>query len=386
MSLINEMLKDLEQRQVRSPGNRFFGSEVRGVASAGTHRPRHLVGFLLVMLLLAAVMAWLWWGQASPKPGESSPVAANDNAAPPQIIEPEPAVAIAKPLGTEPSVATPGTSRQKTENPPTLPIEANAVAGYPQTQIAQPTPDSVDTSMSPPRPERQMAATLPAKKDTATSPPTSSPKAKTGGAGKPVEISKQISSVQNADNLYRQSVILLQQGRVAESELKLEQALALHPQQMDARQLLAGLLLDAKRYKDAMRLLQEGIDVAPEQSGFRMALARLQVESGNREAALLTLQSGLPYTGSNQGDYLAFLAALLQQEDQHEAAAQYYLAALGQNPSEPSWLVGAGISLQALERNTDALSAFERASMAGTLSPDVAEFVAQRIRQLRQQR
>jgi MSHA biogenesis protein MshN len=48
----------------------------------------------------------------------------------------------------------------------------------------------------------------------------------------------------------------------------------------------------------------------------------------------------------------------------------------------PTWLVGIGISLQALGQNRDAQEAFTRARDGGLLSPPLLSFVEQRLRQL----
>jgi MSHA biogenesis protein MshN len=46
------------------------------------------------------------------------------------------------------------------------------------------------------------------------------------------------------------------------------------------------------------------------------------------------------------------------------------------------WLMGMGISLQALNRAPEAQDAYKRAQATGTLSPELRAFVDQRMRQL----
>jgi hypothetical protein len=48
----------------------------------------------------------------------------------------------------------------------------------------------------------------------------------------------------------------------------------------------------------------------------------------------------------------------------------------------PTWLLGIGISLQALGQNRDAQEAFARAREGGLLSAPLSSFVDQRLRQL----
>jgi len=193
-----------------------------------------------------------------------------------------------------------------------------------------------------------------------------------------------MSAAQLAENFYRQAVTLLQQGRVVEAKEALHQALGENPVNLDARQLLVGLLVEENRQSDAMSLLKEGLRLSPEQTGFSMALARLQLDSGGRQEALATLQDGLQQAGDD-AEYHAFLAALLQREERHEGAVTHYLIALKSDPAMPNWLVGIGISLQALGKLADASDAYSRAQQTQALTPDLAQFVDQRLKQVKQQ-
>jgi MSHA biogenesis protein MshN len=112
-----------------------------------------------------------------------------------------------------------------------------------------------------------------------------------------------------------------------------------------------------------------------------MALARLQVERGDTAAAVETLQRSAPAAAAN-ADYLAFLAALLQRQERHAEAVQQYQAALALAPASAVWNMGLGISLQALNRNTDAQEAFRRAKASNALNAELQAFVDDRLRQL----
>ena len=70
---------------------------------------------------------------------------------------------------------------------------------------------------------------------------------------------KQVSAQQRADNLYRQALTMLQQGRVAEAQSGLGETLKLSPSHLAARQTLLGILVEARNYAQAQQLLQEGL-------------------------------------------------------------------------------------------------------------------------------
>jgi MSHA biogenesis protein MshN len=193
---------------------------------------------------------------------------------------------------------------------------------------------------------------------------------------------KTVTPQQKSDNHYKQALSLLQQGRVSEARDALAQSLEEDPFNHNARQTLAGLLVDSRHAADAIAVLLEGVRVAPEQSGFAMALARLQVEAGDRAAGLQTLEQGAKYAGDD-AEYHAFYAALLQRGNRHDEAIAHYLTALRGDPANTNWLIGVGISLQEQGKFADAREAFERARMVGDLTPELAAFVDQRLRQMK---
>ena len=194
---------------------------------------------------------------------------------------------------------------------------------------------------------------------------------------------KEIRPDQKSGNYYRLALTNLQQGRVSETLANLTQSLEANPANQEARQTLAGLLLDNKRNDEAKAILSTGLTISPEQSDFRIALARLQVESGDRATALTTLEQGLAYAKSN-ADYQSFLATLLQRADRHEEAISHYMSAVSLGAATPSTLIGLGISLQAVGKLENAKESFTRAQTNTSLTPALALFVEQRLKQINQ--
>jgi MSHA biogenesis protein MshN len=192
---------------------------------------------------------------------------------------------------------------------------------------------------------------------------------------------KQISPEQRADAEYRKASALMQQGHIADAISGYEAALRLDANLDEARQALVAVLLQSKRGKDAERVLQEGVKSEPDHTGFTMMLARLQVERGAVAEATATLEKALPY-GNSQADYQAFLAALLQRQNRNDEAIAHYQVALQRAPNNGIWLMGYGISLQALKRNADAKVAFQHALDTRTLNPDLQAFVRKKLKEL----
>lgn len=192
---------------------------------------------------------------------------------------------------------------------------------------------------------------------------------------------KQVSATQQADAEFRKASLLAQQGKSTEAQSGFESALRLDPGHEAARRSLVALLLEGKRAAEAEQTLQEGLTVKPAHSGFAMLLARLQVERGALDQAIATLETTLPHA-VQQADYQAFYAALLQRKGRHQDAVDHYQLALKIVPDSGVWLMGYGISLQALSRPAEAKLAFQQSLDSKSLSVQLQAFVQQKIKGL----
>jgi MSHA biogenesis protein MshN len=189
------------------------------------------------------------------------------------------------------------------------------------------------------------------------------------------------SSRSRAESEFRRAVNLVNQGRIAEGMDGFRRALEIDPGHEAARQTMVALLLEQKRVDEAAVSLQEGLALDTQNTGFAMLLARIMVESNDVPTALFVLQRHAAPPDRNP-DFHAFAAALYQRLDRHKEAIEQYQAALRLAPSAGIWWLGLGISLQAADRPKDALEAFTRAKSAGNLAPNLLGFVDQRLRQL----
>ncbi len=252
--------------------------------------------------------------------------------------------------------------------------DGNMATPYSFTVAANaPRPPSVAQQAGAPRPESTPAPVARSKAQpapVAVVPP--------GGVNKQPT---QISAQQQAENEFRRADQLMRQGRNTEAMIGYEATLRLDPGHVLARQTLVSLLLEKRRNADAERVLQEGLDISPQQSGFAMLLARLQVEHGGLPQALDTLLKTLPYA-EKQPDYQAFVAALLQRQNRHAEAVDHYQKALQLKPQSGVWMMGMGISLRAEQRDAEAREVFKRALDSNTLNAELRAFVEQQLKEL----
>jgi len=349
MSLVNQVLNRLEQR---SADTALDQTQVRAVPPQAGYRWIKPMVLALVLLAVLATAAWLLGVSpkkpevqtAAPQRAVSEPV--SPDAMTPVRIEEGVATKKSFELSTLPLSETP--PERKTAKP------RKPVGDHPAGRVR--TPKSLPTVPKPAMPE------------------TAAPRA---AAPKTLPL-KQISRTQRADAEYRKALALQQQGRATEALAGYAAALELNAQHEKARLAQAVLLAGNNRSADAERLLQEGLTLKPAHTGFSMLLARVQVERGDLVRALETLQTNLLQAGNNS-DYQAFYAALLQRAGRHEEAVTHYRIAVQRAPNNGIWLMGYGISLQAVQRSEDAQAAYRQALASRSLSPELTAFVQQKL-------
>ncbi|MDP1996687.1 MAG: tetratricopeptide repeat protein [Gallionella sp.] len=379
MSVINQVLNQLEQRGAHSAPEQTM---VRAVPPV---RRKSAMPLLMLGLVLAiGFAAWQWMQMrkpAAPAVVRYQPIkmaVALASAVPAENLQEEPSAAEtllpASRLSFElSSVPLPSSLRELKNNAALNRVEGlaeNSVSSAQQRESGQVLPRA-GTSLT--RPAREADSLL-----TQTTSSDAKAAARSASGMSPM---KQVSPAQHADAEFRKAVALMQQGRIADALAGYEAALRLDPGHDAARQALVALLLEGKRGADAERVLQDGLGVKSGHTGFAMLLARLQVERGAVEQATATLEKTLPYADQQAG-YQAFFAALLQRQHRHKEAITHYQIALQLAPDNGIWLMGYGISLQAVQRTDDARVAFRRALDSKTLSPELQAFVQQKLREL----
>jgi MSHA biogenesis protein MshN len=187
---------------------------------------------------------------------------------------------------------------------------------------------------------------------------------------------------QRAEQAYQQALIFQREGRDAEAIEALHRTLQLEPEHAAARQSLAVQLAESGEADTAEALLKEGMELEPAHPGLSMSLARLMVERGE-DAGALELLDRQGDVAHAGGEYQALYAALLQRAGRHTDAMERYRRALGTHPaSAPNW-AGLGISLRATGQTQAARESLQRALQVGGLDPALESFVRESLRELR---
>ena len=350
MSLINKMLQDLDARG--TPEGRGDAGGIRSVPERERGVSRALVfGGAAGLTAAAIALGWVYWKRPAVPPVLVS-VASKPVPVPVPLPVPVPVPA-----------------------PVPAPVAAAPVAPEPVFQAAETAPAPAPAKARPAEPRR---STEKAPK------PAAAPVVKTAvpAASERIIDGKQVTPQQRVENEYRRALAQLQDGRVSDAMLALQQTLQLDPRHQGGRETLVRLLLEAQRPDDAARQLQLSLALDPKQPAQAMMLARLQLDKANGGAAALdTLMRSLPYAADN-GEYHAFLAGVLQREQRYREAAEHYQLALQAAPDNSVWWMGLGIALQADNHPAQARQAFERARGLQTLSPQLQAFVERKLVQL----
>jgi MSHA biogenesis protein MshN len=357
MSLINSMLRDLDARKSDGPGGQFEG-QVRAVPRQEKGSPQRWGAVAGAVLVLgAAGAAGAMWLRSSAKQ------------APPAVAKVAPPVAMAA-AAVQAPVAAP------------VPVSAPVVAtAAPVESVAATVVSVAAPAADAPAPMEKRSAPAEPKPPPAKLKVVEAESIKAPAAIKASEPTAQ----ERADTAYTQALDLQRQGKGDAANTALEQALRLNSRHGAARHALLSGLIDEGRKDEAMRLAQDGLAVLPAQPAIAMTLARLQVEKGELRLAIATLERSLPFVATASASapgYEAFLAALLQRDDQHKQAVDQYLVALKKAPDAGVWWMGLGISYQALQRPLEAADAYRRAKASGALSAELVAFVDGRLGQL----
>lgn len=390
MSLINQVLQDLEKRHASEPELKSLPPHVRAIPEGP--RSAHVALFVAAALIVFAIIAaYLFFGgwlrhATSPTvaavPAPTAPVSAAPAVAgtKPALPAPEPVVQtqmVAPVSRLSDALSFVPDSRPRRD---TAPKPAKPAAPNPPAKVK--IPDEFRAAIEPP--PAVIAAAPQPQPAVPRAPVPPAPATPVPVAESTVVIDKQVremTSMQRAEVAFRKGVTQLQESRASAAETSFREALREDQNHVASRQALLGLLLEAKRNDEAEQLLKRALELNPRQPRHAMVLARLEVERGEVTGAINTMVAALPYVQSDP-EYYAFLAALLQREGRQREAADYYRAALRSAPGNALWLMGLGISLRATSQFAEARDAFQRAVETKQLNGELQAFSERQLREL----
>jgi regulator of sirC expression with transglutaminase-like and TPR domain len=353
MSLINQMLRDLESRKSSNNTPPTVQLNIQATQPLPSKTP-----LLLWSLLTFATTGGVYSAyQYSITPAKTPPAIVTDNIK----KEPAPTVAYEKVLATPNAVAvsTPAIEPKPSENalihPDSLAQPAPAVHSAP---MVQPKP-SAPTA----QPFREIVAGASTKKiPVAPKPALESTTAK-----------------QQADALFRQAE---SNSDDFSADYKLEQALKLDPRHLKARLLLAKKLHNQGQVSRTAELLDQGLALFPGNLQFINTRAQLYLQQKKPNDALKTLQR-IDLVNSSNETYLSLLAATYQHLQSFVDAAKVYQRLVIVNPEKAENWLGLALSHEKTGNPRLAIEAYQHALSKNTLKESVTSYIKQRLTELR---
>lgn len=360
MSLVNDMLQDLQHRQAPNsqPLAGLHAVDARPGPVAADQRHWRLAP--LVLVLTIAVIA-LWW----------RPVADS-------YFSPAPL------------------SKEFTELPATLPADEGAPVDIPGPMSEAEIPVFANLGayrmdyrlQSPPQPRPQSKPQLtpqqkpPLSRKTISQPPARPKVAAVGVETPPQDQPAQavITRVAPIVRYRRDGLAALRAGQAATAEKQFYQLVRANPKSHESYLLLHAALQAQSRTTEAQKVLRDGLKQSADTAQLAQVLAHALLEEDRVDGALNVLTGHRPAT--MDPDYEARLAAVNQRAGQHAVAAKLYERLLSDQPDNGAWWVGLAISQEAQGDPVAAAGSYASATASGTLNIALARYAADRLQSL----
>lgn len=358
MSIINQMLKDIDKREQQPDGGKRAASMYAGKPVRSRAWLWALLGVLVVILIYAAVVlgsrllnnetplpsAEQLQIQRQPLTSTAQPVTTQPEATAavaPEYVAPERARPVAQPVLAQPTTNAVADSEASAET------SAAANAGAEQThtysRVVDPRIGNPRASVQPGEAANSSAAESQAA--VAEPEPSAEPSAEPEPAN---EMSVQRSNTtDSAASLYRRGMEAAEAGNVRQAIQRLQEALLLNPNHHEARLQLAALQFGRGFSGDALALLQEGVQRAPSFHAFILLKARIYERIGQPDYAL-QLVRGVTAVLPEDADLLLLRANLASDNGHYALAVNSYQALVQWRPQQGNWWLAYGFALQQL--------------------------------------
>lgn len=172
---------------------------------------------------------------------------------------------------------------------------------------------------------------------------------------------------------------LMAQGQELEAYRQLYKFIGEHAQNVESRTVLATYLLNENRMAEVGDvLLNAPISASPE---LRQIKARWYAAQDQHKLAIYTLSSDLPNV-EEYPDYYVLLAAYYQRYGSALDASKAYSLLVDYNENVADWWAGLGLAADRSGQPEQAIFAYQQALELSGLSPELLNFVTPRLKQL----
>lgn len=166
---------------------------------------------------------------------------------------------------------------------------------------------------------------------------------------------------------------------INKAEKLFEEVLIVEPNHKQARKKLAALWFGRKSYQQATNLLSQGISLDRNDAELRKLKARIHLQQGQYKAAYNTLK---PLSLLKEQEYQVMLANVSQQIEQYKSAIQAYEILIDMQAYSGRWHLGLAIVYDKNSQFSSAVTEYALALTKPDLSVASAEFAQQRMQVL----
>ncbi|MCR4510915.1 tetratricopeptide repeat protein [Pseudomonas sp. 32.2.56] len=173
----------------------------------------------------------------------------------------------------------------------------------------------------------------------------------------------------------------LQDGDNARAISLLEPLHKSRGQDPDVLRWLARAYLAAGDQQRLLTWLPAQLAQLPDDSELRLLLARAQLQAGDTEGAVATLEQNPPRL-EQEPTYFALLAASYQQTGQWQNSAELYRRMTALRPTQSTWQLGLAIALEQLDQPAEAGRHYRLALQGQGLDDSARRFASERAKAL----
>ncbi|MDH7942695.1 tetratricopeptide repeat protein [Pseudohongiella sp. SYSU M77423] len=149
-----------------------------------------------------------------------------------------------------------------------------------------------------------------------------------------------------------------------------------------SRELLAKLLIQQGEPERALQAVELGLRISPNQAAYKKIKARLLVDSGQTQEAADVLSQRPPALSADI-EYHDMLATALLASQNFREAINTYQALLSQNDAVGRWWYGLAVALDTIGRRPEAADAYQQAARREDLPPALREQSRERLALIR---
>jgi tetratricopeptide (TPR) repeat protein len=345
MSLLNDMLKDLEERKPKEI--KIAGSHLDIVGGRNIHFGLRLISVIVITATLTALTFHFF------KPAAMQKIVTQDESTTKsKDIPAEMTQVKAEPIPNS-------NVNQDVKAIQTKPVETNAVIPKQQeTQVLQsqiPTAQTSTHSMA--ETEQLINASI-----------------------NKVLAAPSIEELQ--ENKYKQAMEFANQGDWAKAIDMLQSLLNENPRFISAYQSLAAFQLQQGNVRAAKKVLLQGIEYAPQKIELRKMFAHVLGQTGDIKKALSILLSNAPPIVKDP-EYYALMASYLEKDGQMQRAGQVYRALVDIEPENSTYWLGYAVALESMNRLNEALKAYAKVLDGYDTKPVLQAYAAERVKVLK---